>query len=249
MSDSRSASPTILFVHGFLDDHTAWRDVRADLEPDLSTVALDLPGCGALADSHSVTLAGMSDAVVAELDRADGPVVLVGQSMGAQVGELAAAARPDWVVALVLITPVPLAGTHLEGDEAEVFRSLGGNAEAQRQARLSVSVALDERALDMLVASGSAPRPETVAQAFEAWNGGHPAGAHPSTYRGPVWILKGADDPFVTQELLDAGVLPRFPDAQLRVIDHSGHFPHMEAPAEVASTLREVVASVDRLEV
>ena len=249
MSDSRSASPTVLFVHGFLDDRTAWGDVEAQLDSDFPTLALDLPGSGARADSRSVTLRAMADAVVAELDRSDGPVVLVGQSMGAQVGELAAAARPDSVAALVLITPVPLAGTHLEGDEADVFRSLGGNADAQRQARSSVSVALDERALDVLVASGAALHPETVAQAFDAWNGGDPAGAHPSTYRGPVWILKGADDPFVTQELLDIGVLPRFPDARLRAIGHAGHFPHMEAPAEVAAIVREVVASVDRLEV
>lgn len=44
---------------------------------------------------------------------AQSPVVVVGQSMGAQVAELVAAARPNIAVGLALITPVPLAGYRL----------------------------------------------------------------------------------------------------------------------------------------
>jgi esterase len=248
MSDTGSRSMKVVLVHGFLDDHTAWDDVAARLGDEFETVALDLPGFGSRVDDDGpITLHALADAVVAELDRSDGPIVLVGQSMGAQVGELAAVARPQRVAALVLLTPVPLAGVHLDGEMAESFRSLGGNPEAQRQGRLAVSVSLSERALDVLVTSGAAVRPEIVAQAFDAWNDGDPTGGAPSAYTGPTWIVRGIADPFVTQEVLDAAVLPRFAHVQPHGIEGAGHLPHLEAPSEVARIVREAARSVDQV--
>ena len=59
-------------------------------------------------------LRGYRDQVLGVLDTFDPtaqrPVVVVGHSMGAQVGELVAAARPDTVVGMALIAPIPLAG-------------------------------------------------------------------------------------------------------------------------------------------
>jgi esterase len=250
MSNDQNQAPRtkIVLVHGFLDDRTAWDDVRSLLGEDFEAVALDLPGSGAhLNDEGPFTLHRLAESVIAEIDRSDNPVVLVGQSMGAQLSELAAAARPGRVAGLVLLTPVPLAGVHLAGDAANSFRSLGGDADAQRQGRLGVSVSLTPRALETLLASGIAVRPAVVAEVFDAWNNGDTAGATSSAYAGPTLIVRGVGDPFVTEEVIDAGVLPRFANARLVGIADAGHFPHLEKPEEVTRIVGDFARSFDRV--
>ncbi|MEV8148648.1 alpha/beta hydrolase [Arthrobacter sp. NPDC080073] len=250
MSNDQNQAPRtkIVFVHGFLDDRTAWENVLSLLGEDFEAVALDLPGAGAhLDDEGPFTLRRLAESVITEIDRSDTPVVLVGQSMGAQVSELAAAARPGRVAGLALLTPVPLGGVHLAGDAANSFRSLGGDADAQRQARLGVSVSLTPDALETLLASGTAIHPTVVAQVFDAWNNGDAAGAIPSAYAGPTLIVRGVGDPFVTEEVIGAGVLPRFATAPLVGIADAGHFPHLEKPEEVSRIVGHFARSLDRV--
>jgi pimeloyl-ACP methyl ester carboxylesterase len=251
MSNDQHQAPRtkIVFVHGFLDDRKAWDDVLSLLGEDFEAVALDLPGSGAhVKDEGPFTLRRLAESVIAEIDRSNGPVVLVGQSMGAQLSELAAVARPGRVAALVLLTPVPLAGVHLTGEMANSFRSLGGDADAQRQGRLGVSVSLTPRALDVLLASGTAIQPTVVAHLFDAWNNGDTAGTTSSAYAGPTLIVRGIGDPFVTEEVINAGVLPRFPSARLSGIADAGHLPHLEKPEDVSRIVGDFVRSLDRVE-
>lgn len=251
MSNDQNQTPRtkIVFVHGFLDDRTAWDDVLSLLPEDFEAVALDLPGSGAhFNDEGPFTLRRLAESVIAEIDLSDNRVVLVGQSMGAQVSELAAVARPGRVAGLVLLTPVPLAGVHLVGDAANSFRSLGGDAEGQRQGRLGISVSLTPRALETLLASGTAVRPAVVAEVFDAWNNGDTAGTTSSAYAGPALIVRGIGDPVVTEEVIDAGVLPRFANAPLVGIADAGHFPHLEKPEEVSRIVGDFARSLDRVE-
>lgn len=249
MTKKPPTRPKIIFVHGFLDDSSAWEEVISLLHDEFETEAIDLPGFGAqLDDRGPFTLSRLAGAVTSLIDETDTSVVLVGQSMGAQIGELAASARPDKVKGLVLLTPVPLAGVHLAGEAADSFRTLGGNAEAQRQGRIGVSVSLSAHALDVLVASGTAARPEVVAATFDAWNDGDAAGLSSSAYFGPSLIIRGNSDPFVTEDLLHASVLPRFDHAETIGIDEAGHLPHLEKPADVARIVGNFVRSLDRVD-
>lgn len=239
----------VIFVHGFLDDVSVWDEAFSLLGDEFEFEAIDLPGFGAQVDDPGpFTLNRFAAAVADHIDAADVPAVLVGQSMGAQVSELAAALRPGRVKGLVLVTPVPLAGVHLTGEAAESFRSLGRDADAQRQGRLAVSAALSPQAIETLVASGTAARPEVVAAAFDAWNAGDTAGLSPSAYLGPSLIVRGNSDPFVTEDVIRTGVLPRFENAKLVGIDGVGHFPHLENPAEVARLVCDFVRNVNRVD-
>lgn len=242
-------APKIIFVHGFLDDHTVWNDVMELLGDEFDTQALDLPGAGARAkDAGPYTLGSLAQAVEEAIDAATTPVVLVGHSMGAQIVELAAAARPSRVAGLVLLTPIPLAGTHLSGETAESFRRLGGDTDSQRQGRLDVTVSLAPQALELLLASGAALDPTVVGQVFDAWNDGDPAGLESSAFGGPTLVVNGKQDPFVTDQLLDSGVLPRFERLSSISIDNAGHIPQLEQPAEVARIVLDFARSTTRVE-
>ncbi|MCR2792558.1 alpha/beta fold hydrolase [Microbacterium sp. zg.Y625] len=83
---------------------------------------LTLPGVGApAADSAEIGIADWVDAVVAEIDAASGPVVLVGHSGGGNVAWGAADARPERVARVVFVdtVPPPHGGTISEFDTVD----------------------------------------------------------------------------------------------------------------------------------
>ncbi|MEM7141111.1 MAG: alpha/beta fold hydrolase [Actinomycetota bacterium] len=106
---SRGSGPTVLFVHGLDSDAEVWTPV-VDLLPDHTCVAVDLPGHGESPVSDDPvayereTLLGHLDEV---LDDLDGPVVLVGHSLGGYLGMAHALTRPDAFAAMVLVSTGP----------------------------------------------------------------------------------------------------------------------------------------------
>jgi len=248
-SNSDELQPTprgdlaIVFVHGFLDDRHSWDSVAEKLAHSGEVVQVDLCGCGDRRDeSGPFTYERLASEVGEVVDRLGKNFVIVGQSMGSNVAELVAAARPEKARGLVLVAPVPLGGTHLPDEAVEPFRSLGERGEeAQREARRQLSVALSEEGMDRLVTAGSGLRPEVVRELAETWNNGHADGQKESRYAGPVLVLRGSGDPFVTEELTAGAVVPRFSSVVSDVIESAGHWAHVEQPDRVASAIASFI--------
>ena len=231
----------IVFVHGFLDDQRVWDEVIAALRtPGFERVRVDLAGCGRrAAASGPFTYKRFAADVGAVVDALDKPFVIVGQSMGAAIAELVAAARPERALGLVLLTPVPLAGTRLPDEAIEPFRSLGGDPPAQRAARERLTAGLSEVVLDRLVETGLPVRSEVVRAMADCWNSGLADAPGRSAYAGPVLIVRGADDGFVSEDLVATSVSPRFASARTVTVTRAGHWPHVEQPAAVGAQLDE----------
>ncbi|MGK5638640.1 alpha/beta fold hydrolase [Streptomyces sp. URMC 126] len=236
---------TLVFVHGFLDDRHVWDGVIRELKTrGVRTVRLDLPGMGERTGADGpFTLERFAAEVAAVVDDLDTPVVLVGQSMAAPIVELVAAARSARTLGLALVTPVPLAGTRLPDEAVEPFRALGGDPRAQRAVRQRLSSALAEADLDRLTAVGARVRPEVVRALVDCWNAGHPDGQRPSRYQGPVLVIRGADDGFITEGLVAEGVLKRFGSVEAVTVHGAGHWVHVERPAAVAALLDVLLAA------
>lgn len=106
----------IILVPGFWLTASSWDPVLPALraaghEPR----PLTMPGVGAdAAESGDITIDDWVGAVVAEIDRVDGPVALVGHSGGGNVVWGAAAARPEKVSRVVFVdTAPPPPGVHV----------------------------------------------------------------------------------------------------------------------------------------
>jgi esterase len=141
--------PTFVFVHGFLDGAAIWRPLSAALHtPESHSHAVDLAGMGGRPqEAGPYTRGRYANDVIAVIDGLSGPVVLVGHSIGTLIAELAAVERPDKVVALAPLTPMPLAGAHLPEGAVAPFKSVGGSAAAQRALRLQASPHFPEQEL------------------------------------------------------------------------------------------------------
>ena len=228
--------PTVVFVHGFLDDARIWDEVVAEIPWHSVTVELGEVPVGL--DTFAEHVAAVLD------DDTTGDVVLVGQSMGCQVAELASLRRPARVTGLVLITPVPLQGVSLPPEVANTLRSCGGQQELQHGIRTQFGTNLPQHKMPQLLDSGMRLTPDQVAATYDAWSTGHPEGAAPTRVTAPIRIIVSDSDPVVSGPLLDDMILPRFPGATLVTVTSSGHWPHAEQPSQVIEAISGFVSAI-----
>ncbi len=97
-------------IPGFWLNAASWDEVAAALRTRGYPVsALTLPGMASVREDRSgITLRDHVDAVVAAVDAAGGPVVLVGHSAGGALSHAAADARPEKVRGVIYVDSLPL---------------------------------------------------------------------------------------------------------------------------------------------
>ncbi len=98
----------LILIPGLWLDASSWDAVVPVLtEAGHTPHPLTMPGTGAAATDPPVRLSDWVSATVAEIDRIDGPVVLVGHSGGGNVAWAAAEARADRVQRVVFVDTTP----------------------------------------------------------------------------------------------------------------------------------------------
>lgn len=119
--------PTVLFENALATPCTAWDRVTAGLAPGTPTVAHDRPGNGwSPRSAHAPGTAAQAAADVTALLAAlgvDGPLVVVGHSVGGLLVRVLADALPDRVAGLVLVDsshPDQLARSAVQRDSVSV---------------------------------------------------------------------------------------------------------------------------------
>jgi pimeloyl-ACP methyl ester carboxylesterase len=234
-----------VFIHGFLDNHAVWSPLIEQLgSVQQMHYTLDLRGAGALrAGGGPYTLSQAVTDVLRLIDQHKmARVVLVGHSMGSQIAELVAMKLPERIAALVLLTPVSLAGTHLPPEAASFLRTSGGDSVAQREIRRQFSRNLSEREIERLVHEDVLMGVAAVNGYFDAFSGGDPLGDDPCSYAGPALIVGAQEDPVVPIDAINTMAHARFPAARLVRIARSGHWPHLEQPGDTAAAIGDFLA-------
>jgi pimeloyl-ACP methyl ester carboxylesterase len=103
--------PTLIFLPGYRSDMEGSKASALDAwagRQGRAMLRFDYGGCGASpGDFEAQTLADWRDDALAVIDNVEGPVTLVGSSMGGWIMLLAALARPKRVAALVGIAAAP----------------------------------------------------------------------------------------------------------------------------------------------
>jgi pimeloyl-ACP methyl ester carboxylesterase len=238
----------VVFLHGFFEDQYVWNRVIAELPPNFEKVQLELAGFGQRTSAEGpFTYDRFAADLFAVVDALDKPIALVGTSMSAPIIELVAAGRPEKVIGLVLVAPIPMDGVHVPDEVIEQFRRLGTLSEPEaRIAREQTAPTVPSAELDRTVSVNVHARPEAVRTIANLWNDGYPTGGKkPSRFTGPVLVLPGTDDPLITPEVIASLVAPRFTADTLTVtpIENAAHWPHLEQPSAVATNLAKFLAA------
>ena len=124
-----AAKPSIVFIHGVLNDHSVWiLQTRYLAHHGWNVLAVDLPGHCRSAGEPAATVEAAADFVLALLDAAGlAQAVLVGHSFGALVALEAAARAPARVRQLVLVgvaAPMKVSPALLEASLNEPIKAL-----------------------------------------------------------------------------------------------------------------------------
>jgi len=100
-----AAKPTVIFLHGVLNDHSVWiLQTRYLAHHGWNVLAVDLPGYCRSAGAPPATVEDAADFVLALMDAAGlAKAALVGHSFGSLIALEAAARAPDRISQLVLV--------------------------------------------------------------------------------------------------------------------------------------------------
>ena len=238
---SVDAMTTVILVPGFWLQADSWNDTLPPIvEAGHQAVPLTLPGLESVdADRSGIGLAEHVSAVVAEVDRHDEPVVLVGHSGGGTVIHAAVDQRPDRVARAVYVDSGPLphgsaTNPHLPADGADlplppwdVFREDGSKD----------LDGLDDAALEGFRAR-AVPHPAAAAS-------GEQVLTDERRYQVPVTIISST----FTREEIDTytaageayfAELPRLRDLTIVELP-TGHWPQLSRPDDLGRAIVEAI--------
>ena len=256
VSGNLNAAKTIIFVHGFGTDQTAWNDVAAAFLDDFRVVLFDNVGAGrsipeAFVQEHYLNLNKYADDLIeicAALNLRD--AVVVGHSVGAMISLLAAIRKPSFFAKLVLIGASPrylddgdYRGGFTEKDLNELYRvvTLRYSDWADSFAPLAMANA-DRPSLASHFAATIKliPADRALTVLCSIFQSDHRADLE--KLERPALLIHAREDIAVPQAV--AEYLQRaIKGSRLAVINATGHLPHISAPSEVIAAMHDFVRS------
>jgi len=262
-----------LCVHGLAGSSRNWTDLMDLLRPALAADALDLPGFG---DSPPrpdgrYGIAAYARTVAALIERRRrGPVHLIANSLGGAVSVKLAAARPDLVKTLTLISPalpdsrprldlirfpvmsLPRVGVRLlrrygalppEARVADVIATCYSDPALFPANRFATEVAELARR-DTLAYADAALVGSIRALTAESFRAGrHTAWRDAARITAPTLVIYGGHDRLVDPRMAGRAA-HAFGGARIVVLPRTGHLAHMERPAEVAAEIGSLLAGI-----
>ncbi len=248
------AAKTLVFVHGFGTDQTAWADVAAAFKDDYRIVLLDNVGAGGSDDSAYETqaaryrsLKGYADDLI-EVGTALGlqDAVVVGHSVGAMIALLACTKRRGMFTRLVMLAGSPrylndegYPGGFTPEMIGEIHYQMCLNSGEWASSFARAAMSNPERPeLHEYFAKNLAAIPfeRAASTLITILRSDHRADVARVTV--PTLIIQTREDFAVPLEVAEY-LHQRIQGSQLAVIDASGHLPHVSAPAKVIAAMRD----------
>ena len=237
---------TVVLLHGLGGSRISWEPQLAALGERFRTVAWDLPGYGASRQlAGHTTFASLADSVIELVDQLGAAAVhLVGISFGGMIAQYAAAAHPNRIASLTLLSTSSKFG--LDGTTPEEWRAarlapldageepvdFAGRVLAGLAGPHISSAALDGQRAAMARVTGAALRRSINCLVS------HDSRALLGHLTAPTLCLVGDLDtetpPSYAMALAD--LIPR---ARLTIVEGAGHLLNVEAPDQVNAAIAQ----------
>jgi sigma-B regulation protein RsbQ len=253
-----SGKQPMLFAHGFGCDQNMWRFLTPAFADDYRIVVFDYVGSGKSdlgaydAERYS-SLAGYAKDVldvIHALDLRD--VILVGHSVSSMVGVLAANAEPERFAHLIMVGPSP----RYVNDPPEYVggferRDIEGLLETMEKNYIGWANFLapavmknpDRPELSQELEASFCSTDPVIARRFAEATFFADNRSDLAAVRVPSLIMQCSDDMIAPFEVGDY-LARMLPNSTLRVLEATGHCPHLSHPGETIGVIREYLSAV-----
>ncbi len=230
----RTDAPTLLIAHGLYGSARNWGVIARRLSDTRRVVAVDMRnhGMSPWRDTHSYPDLAADLAEVCEA--LDGPVDMLGHSMGGKAAMVLALTRPDLVNRLIVADIAPVAYGHSQMKYLDAMRGIDlSGMEKRSDAAALLEPLVDDPALvpfflQSLDVAGRRWRLNLDVLAKEMPKiMGFPA--LDGQFDGPTLFLTGGESDYVKPQHREV-IKPLFPKARFMALKGAGHWLHAEEP-------------------
>ena len=243
-----------VFLHGLFGRGRNFTTAAKAIAETHTSTLVDLPNHGDSAWTDEFSYVDMADTVADTLRQgvaANGPVDLIGHSMGGKTAMVLALRHPDLVDRLVVVDISPVASDnggefdHLLGSLKKLdLDALSSRTDADQQLQEPIPNAGTRGFLLQNLrstADGYAWQPNLdLLHASLRQIGGFPD-LTGSTFDGPTLWVGGSESGYITDEA-EPTMRELFPVTRRVTVKGSGHWVHSEKPQEFASILQAFLA-------
>lgn len=241
---------TLICLHFWGGSSRTFGALDANLSPSYNTISIDFRGWGnstgpQSADAYSIlNLAEDVEAVIAKFDLQQ--FVLVGHSMGGKVCQLIAGrAKVAGLQAIVLLCPAPptplILPEEMRTQQMAAYDSAASAEYVIRNVLTSVSIAEDTISVlveDIMKGNVFAKR------AWPTYAMSEDIVTEAKKIHVPVLIIAGGKDKVETLQRIREAVVGIIKNAEMVVIEESGHLLPLEAPEKVSKHIHKFLHRV-----
>ena len=247
----------LVFAHGFGCDQNMWRFVAPAFERDYKIVLFDYVGSGksdlkAYDEKRYAELGGYAEDVLEICEALDlEDVIFVGHSVSGMIGALAAIEKPELFEKMVLVAPSPCyindssgyVGGFERADVEALLDMMDKNyiGWANFLAPVVMKNEDDPELREELEASFCSTDPK-IARRFAEATFYSDNRSDLARVRVPSLIIQVTDDAIAPVSVGDF-MRERMPNAALRLLEASGHCPHMSHPRETIEIIKDFLKS------
>lgn len=237
-----TSGPKLLIVHGLYGSGRNWGVIAKRMSDDRMVLTPDMRNHGDSFWDPVHNYPAMAQDLIQVIEAQDGPVDVVGHSMGGKAAMVLALKRPDLVNRLVVADIAPVTYTHSQIQFIEAMRQVDLSRVTKRgDAASQLAQYVDDTTLQAFFTQSLDIKAQKWKLNLDALADQMP---HilgfpdiSGQYDGPTLFLSGATSDYVRPEHR-SNIRQLFPKARFAKIPGAGHWLHAEKPREFEASLR-----------
>ena len=246
-----TSNELLVLIHGLFGSLDNLSFIHRHFEQFCNVLSVDLPNHGKSAHISGFSLEKSAELLLPVItEHANGPVYVLGHSLGGKVAMLMALNNPDLIQKLVVADIAPVSYPSLHD---AIITSLGNVNLESLQNRSDADVQLSERIPEtgvrqfLLKSLWQTTEKQwrwrfnldDLAENYENIRGWPDI---QKTFPNPCLFVKGGDSEYITKAMQPA-IVSRFPSAKAHIIENAGHWLHAEKPVAFNNVVEKFVLS------
>ncbi len=235
----------LIILHGLFGNSDNWHSIAQKLSETYQIHCLDLPNHGQSSNLSIATYANMSDAIIKWMNQNNiEQSYLLGHSMGGKVAMQIASHTPERILKLIIadISPVDYAPSHLEifeGLKSINLTSIESRSDADKQLEKYVNDINIRRFLmkNLIKSEGIFHWRIALDYLFDNYQTLLKSPTLQEKYPLPTLFIKGELSDYILPEHREQ-IIQFFPNADVKVIQGTGHWLHAEKPIPFTSIIK-----------